>query len=73
MATKATETEKVNNGMNQRVRIYLPEIESSSEGVKVDQYEHVTVNGETTLVRRGEYVDVTPDVFIQLKNRYKNI
>ena len=52
-----------------RVRVYLPLLESEGAGVHIDQYEHVTVNGETTLVRRGEYVDVTVPVFIQLKNK----
>ena len=36
-----------------RVRVYLPLLESEGAGVHIDQYEHVTVNGETTLVRRG--------------------
>ena len=53
-----------------RVRVYLPLLESEGAGVHIDQYEHVTVNGETTLVRRGEYVDVTVPVFIQLKNKF---
>lgn len=56
-----------------RVRVYLPLLESEGAGVHIDQYEHVTVNGETTLVRRGEYVDVTVPVFIQLKNRFPHL
>ena len=56
-----------------RVRVYLPLLESEGAGVRVDQYEHVTVNGETTLVRRGEYVDVTVPVFIQLKNKFPHL
>lgn len=56
-----------------RVRVYLPLLESEGAGVHVDQYEHVTVNGETTLVRRGEYVDVTVPVFIQLKNKFPHL
>ena len=56
-----------------RVMIILPMLEEDSSGMKVDQYEHVTVNGETTLVKRGEYVNVTVPVFIQLRNRYPNI
>lgn len=56
-----------------RVRVYLPLLESEGAGVNIDQYEHVTVNGETTLVRRGEYVDVTVPVFIQLKNKFPHL
>ena len=56
-----------------RVRVYLPMLESEGAGVHIDQYEHVTVNGETTLVRRGEYVDVTVPVFIQLKNKFPHL
>ena len=56
-----------------RVRVYLPLLESEGAGVHIDQYEHGTVNGETTLVRRGEYVDVTVPVFIQLKNKFPHL
>lgn len=56
-----------------RVRVYLPLLESEGAGVHIDQYEHVTVNGKTTLVRRGEYVDVTVPVFIQLKNKFPHL
>ena len=56
-----------------RVGVYLPMLESEGAGVHIDQYEHVTVNGETTLVRRGEYVDVTVPVFIQLKNKFPHL
>lgn len=56
-----------------RVRVYLPLLESEGAGVHIDQYEHVTINGETTLVRRGEYVDVTVPVFIQLKNKFPHL
>lgn len=56
-----------------RVRVYLPLLESEGAGLHIDQYEHVTVNGETTLVRRGEYVDVTVPVYIQLKNKFPHV
>ena len=71
MATK-NENAVVTENLTTRPRIYLPLLEENG-GVKVDQYEHVTVNGTTTLVRRGEYVDVTPEVYIQLKNRFPSI
>lgn len=56
-----------------RVRVFIPEVEEVGTGLKIDHYEHVTINGETTLIRRGEYVDVTVPVFLQLRNKYPNI
>jgi hypothetical protein len=56
-----------------RVRVYIPKNEDDESGLKVDPYEHVTINGETTLVRRGEYVDVSVPVFMQLRNKFPNI
>lgn len=61
-----------------RVRIMLPKRESDDNpGVTVDQYEHVTISNEqgeqNVRVKRGEWVDVTIPVFMQLKNRYPNI
>lgn len=56
-----------------RVRVFIPKSEEEGTGLKTDPYEHVTINGETTLVRRGEYVDVTVPVFMQLRNKYPNL
>ena len=56
-----------------RVRVVLPLLPEDQMGLKVDQYEHVTINGETTLVKRDENVDVTVPVYIQLRNKFKNI
>lgn len=56
-----------------RVSVYLPLNEDDMSGVKVDKYEHVTINGVTTLIRRGEHVDVTVPVYIQLRNKYSGI
>lgn len=61
-----------------RVRIKLPAREDdNTPGVKVDLYEHVTIANElgeqNVRVKRGEYVDVTIPVFIQLKQRYSDI
>lgn len=54
-----------------RVRIYIrPRNEETQEGVKIDQYEHVTIDGKTTLIRRGEHVDVPVPVYLQLRNRF---
>ena len=56
-----------------RVRIILPAQMEAESGVKIDPYEHVTINGEITYVKRGEYVDVTVPVYMILKDRYPNI
>ena len=56
-----------------RVRVFIPKNEDDDSGMKVDPYEHVTINDETTLIKRGEYVDVTVPVFVQLRNKYPNI
>jgi len=40
---------------------------------RVDPYEHVTVNGKTTYVKRGENVDVSIPVYMQLRNKYPRI
>lgn len=64
--------EKVDN--QPRVRIMLPMPPETESGMKVDPYEHVTINGEKPIyVKRGEYVDVTVPVFLQLRNKYPNI
>lgn len=61
-----------------RVRIFIPKRENDdATGVAVDQYEHVSISNEKgddfIRVKRGEYVDVTPEVFIMLKQRYPNL
>ena len=57
-----------------RVRIFLPLPSESESGLKVDPYEHVTINGNPpVLIKRGEYVEVTVPVFEQLRKRYPNI
>ncbi len=45
-----------------RVRVFLPRLEEDGEG-KVDQTVPVIVNGETTLILRGENVEVPYRVF----------
>ena len=59
------------------VNIYLPKLEEEGSGVKVDQYEHVTIANEarewTWHVQRGVRVDVPVPVFVQLKNKYPDI
>ena len=60
------------------VDIFIPELEDSgSNGLKVDQYEHVTIANEEKeniyYVRRGERVSVPVPVFLALKERYPKI
>ena len=55
------------------VRVIIPELQDQSTEVAVDQTEVVTINGVSTRIKRGEYVDVKVPVFLQLKQRYPNI
>ena len=62
------------------VTVFLPALEDSgSAGIKVDQYEHVTIANEvrewTWKVQRGIHVDVPVPVYCVLKEsgRYPNI
>ena len=60
------------------VPVFLPALEDSgSAGLKVDQYEHVTIQNEvmdkTWYIHRGESVEVPVDVYMVLKQKYPNI
>lgn len=60
------------------VSVFLPELEGGSDGgMKVDQYEHVTLANETGektyMIHRGEHVDVPVPVFIALKEKYPKL
>ena len=60
------------------VSVYLPPLEDpGDQGIKVDQYEHVTIANENKeecwRVLRGVRVDVPVPVYILLKDRYPNI
>ena len=57
-----------------KVQVFIPPLEEDNpNNVKVDQHEHVTINGVTTLIKRGEYVEVPVPVYIQLKNKFPGI
>ena len=61
-----------------RVSVFLPALEDSgSAGIKVDQYEHVTIANEAkeehVRILRGTPVDVTVPVFMALKEKYHNL
>ena len=76
LTVKAAEPKKEAKG--ETVRIFIPALEDSgSEGLTVDQYEHVTIANmlkeKITYVRRGEYVDVPVSVFVALKEKYPNL
>lgn len=58
--------------------VFLPELEDSGDGgLKVDQYEHVTIANEEKemiwRIHRGIRVPVPVPVFIVLKARYPKI
>jgi hypothetical protein len=60
------------------VSVFLPELEGGGEdGIKVDQYEHVTLANEEKetiyRVHRGEHVEVPVPVFMALKERYPKL
>ena len=46
-----------------KVRIYLPLIAEEDAVGKVDQTVAVSINGENTLIKRGESVEVSPEVY----------
>ena len=88
MATKKTEDvideltivaeEKPQGYQGPMVTVFLPALEDSgSAGIKVDQYEHVTLANEEKetcyKVLRGEPVQVPVPVFIALKARYPKL
>ena len=60
------------------VTVFIPALEDSGvEGIKVDQYEHVTIANEEKetcyKVLRGEPVEVPVPVFVALKARYPKL
>ena len=60
------------------VDVFLPELDGGGEdGMKVDQYEHVTLANEEkeTMYRihRGEHVSVPVPVFLALKEKYPKL
>lgn len=59
------------------VDVFLPALEGGGDGVKVDQYEHVTIANEVKetpyKVLRGESVPVPVPVFMVLKEKYPKL
>lgn len=69
---------KVETNTEPRVMVFIPPLEGDdSEGVKVDQYEHVTIANERGekiyYVLRGENVEVPVSVYTVLKSRYPKL
>lgn len=91
MATKeTTEAKKFTDPMTSVVKkkeqeykgpyvdVFLPELEGGgADGIKVDQYEHVTIANEMKetiyRVHRGERVSVPVPVFMALKEKYPKL
>lgn len=91
MATKKPETEEImmedpttivieekkQRYIGPTVNVFIPALEEEGSGVKVDQYEHVTIANEEKeehwKIRRGTYVDIPVPVFAVLKDRYPNL
>lgn len=71
MATKAeTKTSSVEAP---KVSIRIPKIDSEDTIIGGKQYEHVTINGKTTMVEVGRNVEVSPQVYMQLRNKYPDL
>jgi len=65
---------KEENKNEPRVSVFIPLPPETDSGLKLDPYEHVTINGEKPIfVKKGERVEVTVPTFIQLRNKYPNI
>lgn len=65
--------ESLENRVEPTVRVCIPLAQDQDSSVAIDQTETVIINGKTTLIKRGEYVDVKVPVFLQLKQRYPNL
>ena len=64
MSTKtaaATHTENL-------IPVYLPPLPDEGGSQEVDQTVVVTINGHNTVINRGNYVSVTPEVYEALQN-----
>lgn len=55
------------------VRIMIPLEETHGDDSTIDQTETVVINGLVTRIKRGEYVEVSVPVYLQLRNRYPNL
>lgn len=53
-----------------RVRVFIPLLPEDEGGIKQDQTEVVVINGKNTVIQRGEFVDVSPEIYLQLRNKF---
>ncbi len=72
--TSVTPVEQPNNDVP-RVLVNIPvPLDAEDKSVKIDPYEHVTINGQKPVyVKRGEPVEVTIPVYLQLRNKYPRL
>ena len=68
MASKSTTAAK-----EPKVSIFIPKMTDDMTNARIDNTEHVTINGVTTLVQRGVHVDVPVPVFEALKVKYPDL
>lgn len=78
MAAKKNAPAQAVAGDEVKIRIMLPLRQSADDGIDADQTETVTianVNGPSTnyQITRGVSVEVSEEVFRQLKNRFPNL
>ena len=64
----ATKTQTPAAKTAKKIPIYLPLLPDEGGSVEVDQRVNVEVNGKTTIIKRGEYCEVTPAVYEVLRN-----
>ena len=69
MKTNATETKEA----APTVRVCIPLLPDTGSGLQPDQTEQVIINGRVTVLCRGEYLDVSPEVYLLLRRRYPNL
>ena len=56
-----------------KVGIRIPPTEAEDALLGAKQFEHVTINGKTTMIQKGIYVEVSPEVFEVLKGKYPDL
>ena len=56
-----------------KVGIRIPPTEAEDALLGAKQYEHVTINGKTTMIEKGVFVEVSPEVFEVLKIKYPSL
>ncbi len=73
MANTTPKTVNTVKAAEPKVSIFIPKQTDELSNAKIDNTEHVTINGVTTLVQRGVHVDVPVSVFEVLKIKYPDL